>query len=529
MLTSIPDDRSPSYDELLAAEETAQKEGKGMWASKPPAAKIVQDYSESLQKAKIHCSVLQRQKRVPAVVDFVKSGSRFTILIPRENAKLTFVLSGIRAPRSARNPAEKSDAFGQEAHDFVTRRCMQRDVEIDVENTDKMGGFIGILYVNRENFAKLLLEEGFASVHAYSAEQSGNATELRAAEQKAKDARKGIWHDYDPNSVDSANESSSKPPSPPNGPSSSSAPPTDNNSSSKAKPDYRDVLITHVEPTGALKMQIISPTTTTALTNLMNDFRTFHLSSSQTTVSTPKSGDLVAAQFSEDSEWYRARIRRIDRDARRADVIFLDYGNAESLPWSSLRPLSQPQFNLQTLRPQAVDAQLSFCQMPRAAGYLAEAVGYLNKVVVNRQLVARVDNNHNRRSGDHDAPLFVTLFEPEGEEEDSVNAGLVAEGLAMAGGMTGGKVGGGVSIAGGGESSSAGGKGSGGSSTAGGKGSGGSSSAGGKTSGAKKSGQDDDGGKTTTQNKAEMVMRAKEASARKERLGMWEYGDLTED
>lgn len=448
-----------------------------MWAPKPPAAKTYQDYSESLQKAKIYCSVLQRQKRVPAIVDFVKSGSRFTILIPRENARLTFVLSGIRAPRSARNPGEKSDAFGQEAHDFAARRCMQRDVEIDVENTDKMGGFIGTLYVNRENFAKLLLEEGFASVHGYSAEQSGNATELRAAEQKAKDGRKGIWHDYDPNHVDSATESP-KPSSPPNEGATSSSAPAD------GKQDYRDVLVTHVEATGALKMQVISPTTTTALTSLMNDFRAFHLSPAHATPlpAAPKAGELVAARFSEDGEWYRARVRRNDREARRADVVFVDYGNAESLPWSSLRPLSQPQFNLQALRPQAVDAQLSFCQLPRAAGYLAEAVDLVTKLTVNRQLVARVDRSEKDT-------LWVTLFASEGDEEDSVNADLVGEGLALAGGLTGGKP---------------------------------------PAANASSTSEPEDG-KAPTRRRTEDVVRAKEASARKERLGMWEYGDLTED
>src|SRR3569623_2114196 len=122
----------------------------------------------------MEASVLQRQKRVPAIVDFVKSASRFTVLVPRENAKLTLVLSGIRAPRSARNPEEKSEPFGQEAHDFANRRCMQRDVEIDVETIDKVGGFIGTLYVNRENFTRVLLDEGLASVHAYSALHSGH-------------------------------------------------------------------------------------------------------------------------------------------------------------------------------------------------------------------------------------------------------------------------------------------------------------------------------------------------------------------
>lgn len=126
-------DRSPIYDELLAAEEQAQAEGKGMWNPKPPKKTDFVDYSASLDQAKRQLTLLSRQKKVPAVVDFCKSGSRFTVLVPRENAKITFVLSGIRAPKSARGPNDQAEPFGNEAHEFANRRTLQRDVEIDVE------------------------------------------------------------------------------------------------------------------------------------------------------------------------------------------------------------------------------------------------------------------------------------------------------------------------------------------------------------------------------------------------------------
>ena len=463
LLTFQSEDRSPAYDELLAAEEAAQRDEKGMWSPKSSAVKAYQDYSESLQKAKIQSSVLQRQKKIPAIVDFVKGGSRFTILIPRENAKLTFVLSGIRAPRSARNANEKSDPFGQEALDFANRRCLQRDVEIDVEATDKVGAFIGTLYVNRENFAKLLLEEGFASVHRYSAEQSEHGGELFAAEENAKAAKKGIWKDYEPSIEDGVedlnlNESTT------NGHIESSAP---------VKRDYRDVVVTHIDPTTAhLKLQHIGPTTSAALTALMAAFASYHRSppsSEKSLPSPPKAGDLVAARFSEDGEWYRARIRRNDREAKKADVVFLDYGNSETLPWNELRPMTQPQFSLAKLKPQAFDAALSFLQFPTSAEYLADAVSLLEQVTAGKQLVAGVDFE------EKDGTLWATLFDPEAEggEEASVNAEVVAEGAAM------------VSR---------------------------------KLKGWEKA-----------RGKIVEGLKAKEEEAKEARLGMWEYGDLTED
>ena len=54
--------------------------------------KTYADASETAQETKMQLRALRRQKEILAIVDFVKSGSRFTILIPREGAKLNFAL-----------------------------------------------------------------------------------------------------------------------------------------------------------------------------------------------------------------------------------------------------------------------------------------------------------------------------------------------------------------------------------------------------------------------------------------------------
>ena len=411
------DDRSPDFDSLLLAEETAQKDEKGMWSPKPSAAKQYQDYSESLQKAKMEASVLQRQKKVPAVVDFVRSGSRFVVLVPRENAKLTFVLSGIKVPKSARSPGDASEPFGQEAHDFANRRCMQRDVEIDVENTDKVGGFIGTMYVGRENFARALVEEGLAEVHAYSAEQSGHSNELFAAEQKAKQEKKGMWHDWDP-SKDVGEEAA---------PASNGTNGLNGDAGELAsrQKDYRDVMVTHVDEVGKLKIQQVGAGTT-ALTELMTAFKAFHLNKANDHPldGPPKVGDIVAAKFTADNDWYRARVRRVDREGKKADITYLDYGNSETIAWTRLRQLTQPQFSTQKLKPQAVDAALSYLQFPTTAQYLEDAVGFIGQQTDSRKLVANVDFIS-------DGILYVTLMNPDSKLEQSINADVIREGLAM--------------------------------------------------------------------------------------------------
>ncbi|KAJ5653280.1 RNA-induced silencing complexnuclease component Tudor-SN [Penicillium lividum] len=414
------DDRSPDYDALLAAEAEAQKDGRGMWSPKPPKSKQYVDYSENVQKAKLEVGVLQRSKRIPAVVDFVKSGSRFTVLIPRENAKLTLVLSGIRAPRSARGPNEAGEPFGQEAHDLANRRCMQRDVEIDVETIDKVGGFIGTLFVNKENFTKVLLEEGLATVHAYSVEQTGHATEYYAAEERAKNARKGLWQNYDPAKEAAEAEAAAE---------AANATSTDSEATTQRRRDYRDVMVTYIDPeTGRLKLQQIG-NGTGALTELMSAFRSFHINKANDTPlpGPPKAGDWVAAQFSEDNNWYRGKVRRNDREKQTAEVLYVDFGNSETIPWSNLRPLTQPQFSAQKLRPQAVDAVLSFCQFPTSPEYLQDAVDFISDQAFDRQLVANVD------FVDTDGTLYVTLMDADVAKsiDQSINADIISEGMAM--------------------------------------------------------------------------------------------------
>ncbi|CZT24913.1 probable transcriptional coactivator p100 [Ramularia collo-cygni] len=416
-------DRSPIYDDLLAAEVTAQAEGKGMWNPKPPKQQAFVDYSESLEKAKRQLTLLSKSKKVPAVVDFVKSGSRFTVLIPRDNSKLTLVLGGIRAPRSARGPQDAGEPFGQEAHDFAVKRCMQRDVEIDVDDTDKQGGFIGTLFVNRENFAKLLVEEGLATVHAYSAEKSGNGAELFAAEQKAKEARRGLWHDWDPSQEAAADGADyDAPTNGTNGANGDAPLPT-------RERNYKDVTVTYVDPSnGRLKLQMIGSGKAN-LDTLMKELASFHLApgNGQKLSAPPKAGDVVSAKFSEDGVWYRARVRRNDRENKTSEVVYIDYGNAETQKWDDLRPLDAAKFGPSRLKGQAVDAALSFLQFPTASEYLSESVNALYDMTGGRELVANIDFTDSREN-----LLWVTLMDPKAASvSNSVNADIAAEGLAM--------------------------------------------------------------------------------------------------
>jgi staphylococcal nuclease domain-containing protein 1 len=162
----------------------------------------------------------------------------------------------------------------------------------------------------------------------------------------------------------------------------------------------------------------------------MKDFASFNLqpNNSQSLPGPPKAGDVVSAKFTQDGQWYRARVRRNDRDAKTSEVVYIDYGNSESQPWSALRALNTERFGLQKLRAQAVDAALSFVQFPTSPEYLADSVAFLHEIAVDRQLVANVDFT-DARDGNL---MWVTLLDPSAKNQtESLNAEVISEGLAM--------------------------------------------------------------------------------------------------
>lgn len=63
-----------------------------------------------------------------------------------------------------------------------------------MENVDKTGAFIGSIWLKGNvNLSALLLEEGLATIHGFSADQSPHSNILYAAENRAKAIKKNVW------------------------------------------------------------------------------------------------------------------------------------------------------------------------------------------------------------------------------------------------------------------------------------------------------------------------------------------------
>ena len=139
------DERSLRYDDLVQAEQRAIKGKKGVQnKDKPAPVHHVNDVSANAQKSRQILPFLQRAGRSHAIVDYVLSGHRLKLSVPKEGAIVAFAIAGVRCPRG-------DEPGAAEAYRFVRRELCQRDCEIEVEAVDKVGTFLGTLTYGKGN------------------------------------------------------------------------------------------------------------------------------------------------------------------------------------------------------------------------------------------------------------------------------------------------------------------------------------------------------------------------------------------
>lgn len=195
------EERSMHYDDLMQAEQRAIKGKKGIQNKDREApTHHVNDISQSAPKSKQFLPFLQRAGKAQGMVEFVMSGHRLKLTIPKEGVTIAFSLSGVRCPQGARGDAP-GEPFAADALRFVRHRCMQREVEIEVETVDKTGTFLGSVTMNggRFNLGVELLRAGMGSLHPmFQPDRHAGGEELKDAQEAAKQARAGMWKDWSP-------------------------------------------------------------------------------------------------------------------------------------------------------------------------------------------------------------------------------------------------------------------------------------------------------------------------------------------
>jgi len=125
------------------------------------------------------------------VCDYVLSGSRLKIYIPKESVSIAFSPSGVRCP-------SKEEDFSAEAIAFTRSQILQRDIEVMVDGIDKVGTFLGSLTFSSSgqkiDLGVALLEAGLAKLHPMTnIDALHNGKDLQIAEEKAKKKKMNVW------------------------------------------------------------------------------------------------------------------------------------------------------------------------------------------------------------------------------------------------------------------------------------------------------------------------------------------------
>jgi len=119
----------------------------------------------------------------------------------------------------------------------------------------------------------------------------------------------------------------------------------------------------------------------------------------------PRTGEAVLAKFSGDGAWYRAKVGRVLPGANGAEskveVLYADYGNAETVPTSLVRKLD-PEYSPQALRWQAREASLAYVN-PRNVDdeWGKEAALFFRELVWDKTLLATIEYKEGDRCVSH--------------------------------------------------------------------------------------------------------------------------------
>ena len=131
----------------------------------------------------------------------------------------------------------------------------------------------------------------------------------------------------------------------------------------------------------------------------------------------PEEGDYVCGQFSEDGLWYRAQV--LGCEGNNLEVVYVDFGNSEVLPLSSLRVLSE---NLASYPPMTFECFLSGVESLSGDGQFEQAAAdrmldLIGEGVVTMEIVSTDTAGH----------LGVALTSSEGV---NIGTSLIEAGLA---------------------------------------------------------------------------------------------------
>lgn len=370
--------------ELFSAEDSAKAKAAGIHSGQPSQPVAVHELNRlGASKAKVYLTSLQRGmvgNRPPkwnAIVDMVMSGSGFRVYIPKEHIQFSLKLAGIISPSTGMGD-EPSDPFALESKDFAIAHLQQREVQVQIETTDKGGNFIGAVYVNGKNFAEMLVEAGLATVAG--ADRLFYVAELQRAQKLAQEAKRCIWSPKGGVPARQAKREQQQLLSNPD----AFVPIADREPIS--------VLITEVSGGTSVWLQPQSDEAIAAYEDITAALATLGEAAPHPN---PSRGENLAAYYKPDKSWLRAKVLTVDKEENSAEITYTDFGTRDWIDLKYLRQIPKNEDAFKKVRetqPLAFQAQLSFLKsMPETHEYNDAACNLIWEFSESEGITARPD------------------------------------------------------------------------------------------------------------------------------------------
>jgi len=436
LATSIPhrrnEDRAANYERILAAEYQAEKAKVGVHGPAPRQQAVTVDLTlrgggrganreqgeedekkDAVRAAQIKSLARQKyeqmqyDKNITGIVEYVFSGSRFKVRIPKYNVLVPFILAGVNTP-----PAKDNNVHAQQALESSRGKLMQRNVRLEVEGLDKYDNFLGNLYLNKENIAVSLLNEGLARIIPASASRNRHQKELRSAEDSARQARAGLWKDWVERPVEEPEEEYEAPPE---------AFMEEKQQSGPRRLRIQEgenirVRVTEITDAANFYCHFLDDESVNFVEDRMRTFGEEETDEFSAPDHLPPKGSTCAGLFA-DGSWYRVRIEGSTAQGQWR-AFFLDYGNRELLELSALRVLDD---DLVRIPPLAHAGTLSAIKGPgEASDYYDNAGLAFSNLTWDKELKGHIDLVEGGK-------LHFTLFD-EDDESTSINQKLLLAG-----------------------------------------------------------------------------------------------------
>ncbi|XP_066457578.1 tudor domain-containing protein 1 [Eleutherodactylus coqui] len=123
------------------------------------------------------------------------------------------------------------------------------------------------------------------------------------------------------------------------------------------------------------------------LTKVTNSLKNLYSnSSSMKTAYTPEAGEVCVAKYQQDQQWYRALVYNVEANIKTAQVLYLDYGNTETVSLDNVQVMDK---DLVLLPPCALHCSLAHVAAP-PFGWSPECLVEVKGLLLGQKLLVRI-------------------------------------------------------------------------------------------------------------------------------------------